>query len=225
MQKFPKEVDNISTKDASSFQEVKNKMLNLHSAGGNGDSAYDTFGNKTNKMLKQGTKSSGSSSSKPGPFSYSKDVASSSKAKTCTWYTQHYPSKANRYGWHECSKLKEFNKSVHNVNGKGNEQQVSRYNPNTDSEVEGLIHQDAAISTTTKWIFDSGSSTHMTPDAVLFRNIWPFQSKVRVGNGTGIPVYGFGTVSLFVVLKNKRIKNIMLKDCFYIPGLMKSLFS
>jgi hypothetical protein len=43
MEKFPNEVDNISTKDASSFQEVKNKFLNLHSASGNGDSAHHTF--------------------------------------------------------------------------------------------------------------------------------------------------------------------------------------
>jgi hypothetical protein len=69
MEKFPNEVDNISTKDASSFQEVKNKFLNLHLAGGNGDSAHHTFGNKKNKKSKKGTKSSGSSSSKPGPSS------------------------------------------------------------------------------------------------------------------------------------------------------------
>jgi hypothetical protein len=85
MEKFPNKVDNILPKDASSFQEVKNKFLNLHSAGGNGDSAHHTFGNKKNKKSKKGTKSSGSSSSKPGPFSYSKDAISSSKAKTCTW--------------------------------------------------------------------------------------------------------------------------------------------
>jgi hypothetical protein len=36
--------------------------------------------------------------------------------------------------------------------------------------------------------------------------------------------YGIGTVSLFVVLKDRSIKNVMLKDCLYVPGLMKSLF-
>jgi hypothetical protein len=53
MEKFPNEVDNISTKDASSFEEVKNKFLNLYSAGGNGDSAHHTFGNKKNKSRKR----------------------------------------------------------------------------------------------------------------------------------------------------------------------------
>jgi hypothetical protein len=46
IERFPNEVDNISTKDATSFQEVKNKFVHLYSAGGNGDSARHKFGNK-----------------------------------------------------------------------------------------------------------------------------------------------------------------------------------
>jgi hypothetical protein len=149
MEKFPNKVDNISTKDASSFQEVKTKFLNLYSASNISDSAHHIFVNKKNKQSKKGTKFSGSSSSKPGPSSYSKDPASYSKVKTCTWYTKHHPSKANGHGWHECSKLKEFNKSVPKDKGKVKEQHVAEYNPDTDSEVEGLIYQDPDLSTTT----------------------------------------------------------------------------
>jgi hypothetical protein len=65
----------------------------------------------------------------------------------------------------------------------------------------------------------------MTPDAVLFQDIWPIRSEVRVGNGAGIPVYGIGTLSLFVVLKDWSIKNVILKDYLYVRSLMKSLFS
>jgi hypothetical protein len=168
METFPNEVDNISTKDTSSFQEVKNKFLNLHSASNNSDLAHHTFGNKKNQKSKKGTKCSGSSSSKPGPSSYSKDTVSSSKAKTCTWCTKYHSSKANGHGWHECSKLKEFNKSVPKDKGNGKEQHIAGYNLDTDSEVEGLIHQDAEVSTIAKWIFDSGASTHMILDVVLF---------------------------------------------------------
>jgi hypothetical protein len=46
IEKFPNKVNNISTKDASSFQEVKKKFLNLHSASGKGESAHHMFGNK-----------------------------------------------------------------------------------------------------------------------------------------------------------------------------------
>jgi hypothetical protein len=150
MDKFPNEVDNIMTKDASSFQEVKNKFLHLHSASGSGDSAHHIFGNIKNKQLIQGTNSSGSRCSKPGLSSYSKDTASSSKAKTCTWCTKYHLSKAIGHHFHECSKLKKFNKSVPKDKGKRKDQNVAGYNSDTDSEVEHLIHQDAEVSTTTK---------------------------------------------------------------------------
>jgi hypothetical protein len=65
----------------------------------------------------------------------------------------------------------------------------------------------------------------MTPDAVLFGDIQPIRSKVRLGNCARIPVYEIGTVLLFIVLKDGSIKNIMLKDYLYVPDLMKSLFS
>jgi hypothetical protein len=108
MEKFPNEVDNISTKDASSFQEVKNKFFNLPSAGGNSDSAHHTFSKKKNTKLKKGTKSSGLACSKP-PFSFSMDIAST-KVETCMSYTKYYLLTANSYSWYKCSKLNEFNK-------------------------------------------------------------------------------------------------------------------
>jgi hypothetical protein len=65
----------------------------------------------------------------------------------------------------------------------------------------------------------------MMLDEVLFRDIQPIRSEVRVVNEIGIPVYGIGTVSLFVILKDGSIQNIRLTDCLYDLGLMKSLFS
>jgi hypothetical protein len=66
--------------------------------------------------------------------------------------------------------------------GKMKEQHIIRYNLDIDSEVENLIHQDAEVCTTPKWIFDSGASTKIMPDAVLFRDIRLIRSEVRVGN-------------------------------------------
>jgi hypothetical protein len=142
-------------------------FLNLHLASGNSDSAHHTFGNKNNKKSKKRITSSCSSSSKHSPSS-SKDAAFSSKTKTYTWCTKHQLSKSSKYGWHECSKLKEFNKSGPKDKGKGNEQHVARYNLNTDSEIEGRNHQNAKVCTPTKWILDSRASTHRMPDAILF---------------------------------------------------------
>jgi hypothetical protein len=102
---------------------------------------------------------------------------------------------------------------------------IAGYNPATDSEIKGLSHQDIEVSTTAKWIINSGASTHMTPDKVLFQYIWPIRNEIRVGNSMGFPINGIGTVSLFIVLKDGSIKNIMLNDYLYVPGLMKSFFS
>jgi hypothetical protein len=63
----------------------------------------------------------------------------------------------------------------------------------------------------------------MMPDVVLFRAIRPIRSAIKVRYRVGIPIYGFGTISLFVVLNDGSIKNVMLKDCLYVPCLMKSL--
>jgi hypothetical protein len=65
----------------------------------------------------------------------------------------------------------------------------------------------------------------MMADAVLFRDIWPNQSEVRVGTAIGISIYGIGTVFLFGVLIGRGIKNGLLKDCLYVPSLMKYLIS
>jgi hypothetical protein len=40
MEKFPNDVNDILTKDASSFHEVKNNLLNLYLASGNGESVH-----------------------------------------------------------------------------------------------------------------------------------------------------------------------------------------
>jgi hypothetical protein len=65
----------------------------------------------------------------------------------------------------------------------------------------------------------------MKLDVVPFRDIWPIRSEVRVGNSAVIPVYGIGTVSLFIVLKDGRIKNIILNDCLNVSALRRSRFS
>jgi hypothetical protein len=58
----------------------------------------------------------------------------------------------------------------------------------------------------------------MTPDADPFRDIWPITKSCKGENHVGIPVSGIGTISLFVILKDRSLKNVMLKNCLYIPG-------
>jgi hypothetical protein len=166
MEKFPNEVHNILTKGTFYFLEVKHKFLNLHSAGSDTESAHHSFGNKKNKKSKNGTKFSNFSSSNPS-LSFSKDVVFTI-VKPYTWCTNHHLSQANGHGWHIYSKMKESNKSVQKIREKGKEQDIAKYNSNTDVEVEGLSHQDAELSTTAKWISGSGASTYKLLDIVIF---------------------------------------------------------
>jgi hypothetical protein len=92
------------------------------------------------KSQKKGTKSFCSSSSKPSPSYSPKDAASFSKVKTCTWKTKYNSTKANVYGWHVCSKLKKFNKSVPKDKGTGKALHVAKYNLDSNSKVEDIIH-------------------------------------------------------------------------------------
>jgi hypothetical protein len=65
-------------------------------------------------------------------------------------------------------------KLVPKIKRKGKEEYIARYNLDIDSEVEGVIHHNAEVSTTAKWIFNAEVSTHMTPDTGLSEDIWPF---------------------------------------------------
>jgi hypothetical protein len=76
-----------------------------------------------------------------------------------------------------------------------------------------------------KWILDSGASTHMSPDAVLFTDMRPIRGVVHVGNGAGIPVFGVDSISLLISLPGGSFKCLVLSDVLYVPGLMKALFS
>jgi hypothetical protein len=94
--------------------------------------------------------------------------------------------------------VKEVNTSAPKDKEKGKEAHDARYNLDTDSEVKGLIHQDAEVSPTPKWISDSGACTHMMQDTVRCQDIQPIRSEVRVGNGMGITIYRISTLCLFL---------------------------
>jgi hypothetical protein len=65
----------------------------------------------------------------------------------------------------------------------------------------------------------------MIPDSVIFFDIRPIQNEVRGEYGLGIPVYRIDTVFLFVVLNNRCIKDVILKDSLYVLGLITFLCS
>ena len=70
----------------------------------------------------------------------------------------------------------------------------------------------------TKFILDSGASTHATGNASLFPWLIPVQQgrEVRAANGHQLAVRGFGPV----VMENFRVNNVL-----YVPGLTCNVIS
>jgi hypothetical protein len=89
LDRYPNEVDNLSTTDVSTFQEVKNKFLNLHSATTSSESALNTVGGNKKRNFPTNKKSK---ATKPSPSSSSAPTPKSKAQLTCTWYLKHHPS-------------------------------------------------------------------------------------------------------------------------------------
>jgi hypothetical protein len=107
LDRYPNELDNISTNDVSTFQEVKNKFLNLHSATTSSESALITAGGNKKRNFPTNKKSK---ATKPSPSSSSAPAPKSKAQLICTWCLKHHLSRANGHGWNDCSKLKDFTK-------------------------------------------------------------------------------------------------------------------
>jgi hypothetical protein len=89
LDRYPNEFDNISTKDVSTFQEVKNTFLNLHSATTSSESAQNTAGGNKKRNFPKNKKSK---ATKPSPSSSSAPAPKSKAQLMCTWCLKHHPS-------------------------------------------------------------------------------------------------------------------------------------
>jgi hypothetical protein len=75
------------------------------------------------------------------------------------------------------------------------------------------------------WIGDSGASCHMTCWMDGMINVREVNSPVQVGTGQAIPCTKMGDKQVRVVQENGAMKDIVLKNCKYVPGLFMNLFS
>jgi hypothetical protein len=95
LDRYPNQVDNISTKDVLTFQEVKNKFLNLYSTTTSSESALNTAGGNMKRNFPKNKKSK---VTKPSPSSSSAPAPKSKSQLTCTWYLKYDLSRANGHG-------------------------------------------------------------------------------------------------------------------------------
>ncbi|CAD6886157.1 unnamed protein product [Tilletia caries] len=83
--------------------------------------------------------------------------------------------------------------------------------------------QGAHNGGSTKWIIDSGASSHMTPHNELFSDIRPDSTSVMTADGKRLRAQGRGNVTL--VITNPKWDEITLYDVLHVPGLECNLVS
>jgi len=142
---------------------------------------------------------------------------SSNTEKECSYCKKHYPQgRYTGHTWNECNKLKRDRESKTKDSDK--DEQAKVMSDNTLSEAVSL-HTSATPLRSTKWIFDTAASSHMTntPDTLLNRQTQT--GNVRLGDDSSIPVEGKGTVNLMGVIPGGTASPIVLENVLYVPSL------
>lgn len=94
-------------------------------------------------------------------------------------------------------------------------------------EVGDAAGADASSDFMETFLVDSGASVHCCSKAELFTRFVEHQPKkrVRVANGTFVPVHAIGDVSIWIVDQHGITREIALKGVFYCPDLHCNLIS
>ena len=95
-------VDNLTTKDALTYSDVKRHLLSTASDSATTENALSSV--QSNKKKPNNKKKGSSSSSTNNNYS-----PSPSTGKECTWCKKHHPGRHNGHLWNECNKLKAHN--------------------------------------------------------------------------------------------------------------------
>jgi hypothetical protein len=76
------------------------------------------------------------------------------------------------------------------------------------------------------WVLDSGCTHHMCHNFDLFTSkLTPMKEKVFLGDGHSLEIKGLGTVRIKTRNSAGKVQPIVLRRCFYIPGLKRNLIS
>jgi hypothetical protein len=93
---------------------------------------------------------------------------------------------------------------------------------------DNLNDDDQRVSSILGWLFDSGASSHMTPNQQdLQYNIEPSTAVVEVANGVLIRAQRRGTVRIRLtdINDSRHTCDILVHDVLWVPGLSRRLLS
>ena len=101
--------------------------------------------------------------------------------------------------------------------------QGKSYGLSSNVSGEGVVALQAG-GVSESWIFDSGSSGHVTPNASQMQNFRSCNRFLRVACGKLLPIEGFGDLALNF-RSSQGVVRVMLKNVAYVPLLSYHLLS
>ena len=195
-------VDNLTTKDDKSYTDVKRHLLDtVRSDNDSSETALAAF-----KPKGKGNGKKGNSSKKPS--------SSSSSDISCNWCRKHQPGKEKGHIWQNCDKLKQ-----RNAQKKAEEAKKSK-----DEEAHAATEEEVRSS---RFTFDTGASSHMTPYLDHFESIVVRSGFVKTAaeHGPKLAINGVGTVVLECLLGDGTVSSFRMHNVLLVPDISRPLFS
>lgn len=198
-------VDNLQTKPDLTYDQAYQRLMDLSTT-----SATD----KDDKAYNTGT----------GNPPRNRNNTTENGQKECTYCKKHYPkSRFTGHTWNDCNKLKADKEKKES--GKSAESaKVSTETPSAESETVRLSTDIPAppSNPSSRWVIDTGASSHMSNNLDLFMNFRHSVGNVRVADDRTIRSWGTGDIALWVKLPNGSSKRVVLQNVLYVPQLGSS---
>jgi hypothetical protein len=197
-------VGNLSSKDHLTYRDAKEHILNLPSnhrspsetSSKNSNPHSEANAVSTSNGMKDKTKQKLSSSS------------SNSRSKDCNWCLKHIPGTTFSHIWIQCKELK-----------------VRRDRNGAETVAPVLEVANTVTSNSSKWIFNTGTSSHLTPDRNWFESFSSVRGNIVLADKTQVEYTDVGSVRLSCRLPSGDISVVLLRCTVLVPSLRKCLYS
>jgi hypothetical protein len=197
-------VENLSSKDHLTYHKAKERILNLPSKYRSPSGASS----KNSKPQHEANAVSSSNGKKDKKKKKGSLSSSNSGGKECNWCRKHSPGTASGHIWTQCKELR-----------------ARRYRNGAEMVAPIQEVTNTVSSNSSKWIFDTGESSHMTPDRNCLQSLSSVRSNVVLADKTQVEYTGVGSVRRSCRLPSRDISVVLLRRILFVPSLQKSLYS
>jgi hypothetical protein len=197
-------VEQLSSKDHLTYHEAKEHVLNLPSNHRSPTGASS----KNSKPQHEANPVSSTNGKKDKKQKKGSSSSSNSGGKECNWCRKHSPGTACGHIWTQYKELK------------------ARRDRNR-AEIATPVQEVAntVSSNSSKWIFNTGAFSHITPDRNCFESFSSVRGNVVLADKTQVEYTGVGLGRLSCRLPSGDISVVLLRRSLFVPSLWKSLYS